>query len=503
MLALYAQRSRLLFTRCSVPRRFSATVAEAPRRDERFATVTDEDIAKFSTMLDSASIVTDESDLIGYNTDWMGRYRGHSKIVLKPRTTGEVSRIMKYCNERRIAITPQGGNTGMVGGSVPVYDEVIVNTSSLNQVISFDKNDGVVIAESGVILEKLDDYVAQFGYRIPLNLGAKGSCQIGGNLATNAGGSKMVADGPLRAAVLGLEAVLPDGRILNTLSSCRKDNTGYDIKQLFIGAEGTLGIITRAAIACVPRSSQSYTVALAVQDFQNVPNLLHLAKKNLGTSLTTFEYMDSTSIRITQQLDHIANANIPIDSNVGTCWILIESTNGDSMENFVELALDSGHAIDGVIAENESQASALWELRESMPEGIMRAGTGGAFKYDVSLPIAKFEDCVIEAGKRARNAANFGAIHAIGFGHIGDGNLHLNVAVEENNDMAHVRNALEPWIYEYVQLNNGSISAEHGLGLMKAHAIGYSKSDVAVDLMRTIKNVIDPNGICNPYKVLG
>ena len=501
MLALKAGRS-LRLVRPGLHRTLSAHVAQTPIRDERFATLTDRDMVQFSSILDSTSIVTDDADLVAYNTDWMGRYHGHSKVVLKPRTTEQVAQVMAYCNERCIAVVPQGGNTGMVGGSVPVHDEVILSMSAMNNILSFDNADGVAMVEAGVVLEKLDDHVHPHGYRVPLNLGAKGSCQIGGNLATNAGGSRMVRDGPLRAAVLGMEAVLPDGRILNALTACRKDNTGYDVKQLFIGAEGTLGIITRASIACVPRATQAHTVALAVERFECVPKLLSAAKKHLGNSLAAFEYMDANSIRITQQLDHIASASIPVDHQVGTCWLLIEATNEEYMENFVEHALECGDAVDGVVAENETQANALWELRESMSEGIMRAGTGGVLKYDISLPIAKFEDCVTKTAERARNAAVIGETHVIGFGHIGDGNLHLNVGIGERKDTENVRAALEPWVYEYVQLQKGSISAEHGLGLMKAYAIGYSKSDVAVDLMRTIKNAVDPNGICNPYKVL-
>lgn len=470
--------------------------AVAGTRDDRFATLTDDDVAHFRKVLGDASVITDASELEPYNADWMGRYKGRSMIALKPRSTEDVAAIMTHCNQRRLAVVPQGGNTGLVGGSVPVHDEVILSLSAMKQVESFDTADGVAVVQAGVILETLDAHVRPHGYRAPLDLGAKGSCHVGGNVATNAGGSRMVRDGPLRAAVLGLEAVLPDGRILDALTTLRKDNTGYDVKQLFIGSEGTLGIITRIALTCAPRSSTCHTVALAIEDFRQVAGLLQASKAHLGTALHAYEYMDSASVRLAKKtLSHVEN--VPLDPDAANCFLLIDAADSNSLEQFVEHAFESSAAVDGVIAENDTQAAALWELRESMSEAVVRAGKAGTLKYDVSLPINMFEDAVSQARERVGEGAE-----VVGWGHIGDGNLHLNVAIEDGGNLEAAKSALEPWIYEYVSSHRGSVSAEHGIGQMKAHALRYSKSDVAVDLMRSIKQSLDPNGICNPYKVL-
>lgn len=483
-----------------------SAIASAPAahlRDDRFSSVTDSDLAHFRDILSPSGVVTDADSLLALNSDWMGRYHGRSSVALHPRTTAEVSAILTHCHARRLAVVPQGGNTGLVGGSVPVHDEILLCLSKMNDIESFDADAGVAVAGAGVVLEALDAHVAAHGFRVPLDLGAKGSCQIGGNVATNAGGSRFLRYGSLRASVLGLEAVLPDGRVLDVLTTLRKDNTGYDVKQLLIGSEGTLGVITRLAVACPPRSAAVDVVALQVDAFHHVPELLRLAKQRLGETLSAYEYMDAGSVDLAlKTLDHVSS---PLEPEGATGYVLIECAGSDGVHNrrkldkFVEDAFESGAAFNGVVAENETQAAALWELRESFSEAIARAGKAGTLKYDISLPISVFNEAIVTARERI---AHVPQATAVGYGHIGDGNLHLNVVVGEGGDVDAVKAAMEPWVYEFVQKHRGSVSAEHGLGQMKAHAIGYSKGEVAVDVMRAVKNVLDERGICNPYKVL-
>jgi FAD/FMN-containing dehydrogenase len=473
-------------------------------RDCRFSELTNADLAYFKTLLGPAGVITDAEDLRPYNADWMGRYLGSSSVALRPRDTAAVSSIMRYCNERRLAVVPQGGNTGLVGGSIPVFDEVILSLSAMNRILSFDDTAGVVTAEAGVVLENLDLYVGARGYRVPLDLGAKGSCQIGGNVATNAGGSRFLRYGSLRGSVLGLEAVLPDGSVMDTLTSLKKDNTGYDLKQLHIGGEGTLGVITRVSIACPIKSCSINTAVVKLETFDQVRKLLRLAKERLGEILSAYEFMDAQSVRMAvAELSHVSNPMDLADDET-CCFVLIESSGSDmehdrvKLDRFIEEAFESGLVTDGVVAESATQTDALWQLRESLPEAVAKAGSGGGtLKYDVSLPLCDFYDIVEDARTRLDGLAD-----VVGWGHIGDGNLHLNVSVRDKANVVAAKAAMEPWLYKWVSSRRGSVSAEHGLGQMKASAIGYSKSPVAINMMRLIKTGIDPNGISNPYKVL-
>lgn len=478
-------------------------------RDPRFKSITAADIDHFKSLLGPSAVITNHEDLKPFNADWMNRYKGTSAVALKPKTTHQVSQIMAYCHQNRIPVVPQGGNTGLVGGSVPVFDEVILSLAAMNQIHSIDSS-GVVIAQAGVILEALDLYVAEAGYRVPLDLGAKGSCQIGGNVATNAGGSRFIRYGSLRGTVLGLEAVLPDGTILDTLTTLRKDNTGYDLKQLMIGAEGTLGVITRLALACPIKSPNVDTVVVKVDNFETVAPLLLMAKRKLGEILSAYEFMDSQSVNLaTAHLSHVSDPMPTEDeqptSPPGSGMVLIECAgsnadhNRQKLDDFLELAFEEGLVSNGVIAESETQSGALWELRESLPEAVQKAGTAGTLKYDLSLPLEAFYEAVIGARKRV---SDIEGVHVVSWGHIGDGNLHLNISMSDKETVGQVKDRLEPWVYEFVSEHRGSVSAEHGLGVMKAAAIGYSKSDVAVGVMRKLKKVLDEHGICNPYKVL-
>jgi len=479
---------------------------------------TDADIAAFRAMLPTpGSVVTDADALAPHNTDWMGRFTGTSRVLLKPRSTAEVSAVLRHCHAHGIPLVPQGGNTGLVGGSVPVADEVILSLSGMAAIESFDASSGVVTAQAGVVLEALDAYVGERGHRVPLDLGAKGSCQIGGNVATNAGGSRYVRYGSLRASVLGVEAVLPTGEVLEGLTALRKDNTGYDLKQLMIGGEGTLGVITRVALACPPLASAVHVTLLKVGTFADAVALLAAAKGQLAEILSAFEFMDADAVRLA--VTHLSHVRDPLGgadgdggdggggdaagATGGPFYVLIETAGSseahdrEKLDAFLEASMASELVTDGVVAESAGQAAAFWELRESLPEAVGKAGDK-TFKYDVSLPMDAFYALVDEA--RARLAAAGADADVVGWGHMGDGNLHLNVAAR--GDVAAVAAALEPWVYERVAASRGSVSAEHGLGVMKAGAIGYSKDAVSVGVMRAIKALFDPKGILNPLKML-
>lgn len=483
------------------------TYADKVKRDERYKRLESSDIDKFKSILqDDNAILQEASDLEFYNEDWMRKYRGQSQLVLKPKTTEQVSQIIKYCNEQKLAVVPQGGNTGLVGGSIPVFDEIILSLASMNKIRSFDPVSGNLKCDAGLILENADNFLAENGYIFPLDLGAKGSCHVGGVVATNAGGLRLLRYGSLHGSVLGLEAVLPDGTIYDSMHSLRKDNTGYDLKQLFIGSEGTIGIITGVSILC-PARPQVFNVAfLAVNSFEAVQKVFVGARKELSEILSAFEFMDGRSQALAER--HLG-ADHPIESGKYPFYILIETSGSskehddEKLETFLGNAMEEGLVDDGIIAQDETQLKNLWAWREQVPEASTIGG--GVYKYDVSLPLKDLYG-LVEAvnerldveGLRDTEDSSKPVVDAIGYGHLGDGNLHLNVAVREYSKV--VENVLEPFVYEWISSKNGSISAEHGLGFQKKNYIGYSKSDTEIAMIKQIKNHYDPSGILNPYK---
>ncbi|XXZ99127.1 D-lactate ferricytochrome c oxidoreductase [Meyerozyma guilliermondii] len=483
------------------------TYSDKVKRDERYKKLDNADIEKFKAILqDENSLLQDAGDLEFFNEDWMRKYRGQSKLVLKPKTTEQVSEIIKYCNEQKLAVVPQGGNTGLVGGSIPVFDEIILSLASMNKIRSFDPVSGNLKCDAGVILENADNFLAEKGYIFPLDLGAKGSCHVGGVVATNAGGLRLLRYGSLHGSVLGLEAVLPDGTIYNSMHSLRKDNTGYDLKQLFIGSEGTIGIITGVSILC-PARPQVFNVAfLAVNSFEAVQKVFVGARKELSEILSAFEFMDGNSQALAER--HLGTDH-PIESGKYPFYILIETSGSskehddEKLETFLGNAMEEGLVEDGIIAQDETQLKNLWAWREQVPEASTIGG--GVYKYDVSLPLKDLYGLVeavnekLDAqGLRDPEDESKPVVDAIGYGHLGDGNLHLNVAVREYSKV--VENALEPFVYEWISSKKGSISAEHGLGFQKKNYIGYSKNDTEVAMIKQIKRHYDPNGILNPYK---
>ncbi|XP_038896946.1 D-2-hydroxyglutarate dehydrogenase, mitochondrial isoform X2 [Benincasa hispida] len=461
-------------------RRFTS-LSSVVQRNPSFSRLNSDDIDFFRSILGEKNVVQDEDRLLDANTDWLRKYRGTSKLLLQPRSTEEVSQILKYCNSRDLPVVPQGGNTGLVGGSVPVFDEV----------------SGILVCEAGGILENLSSFLDSQGFIMPLDLGAKGSCQIGGNVSTNAGGLRLVRYGSLHGSVLGLEVVLADGSVLDMLGTLRKDNTGYDLKHLFIGSEGTLGIITKISILTPPKLPATNVAFLGCKDYSSCQKLLVDAKRKLGEILSAFEFLDNMSMDLV--LNHLEGIRNPLPPTMHNFYVLIETTGTDEsydkekLEAFLLSSMEGGLISDGVLAQDINQISSFWHIREGIPEALMKAGA--VYKYDLSLPVEKMYDLVEAMRTRLGNSAK-----VIGYGHLGDGNLHLNISTPQYDDAVFAQ--IEPFVYEWTSNHRGSISAEHGLGLMKANKIFYTKSSETVQIMASIKKLLDPRGILNPYKVL-
>ena len=435
-------------------------------------------------------------DLEPFNSDWMRKYRGHTKLVVRPESTADVSNVLRYCNDNNLAVVPQGGNTGLVGGSVPVYDEIVVSLSRMNSIRSFDEVSGTLVADAGCILEVIDKFLAGKNHIFPLDLGAKGSCQIGGNVATNAGGLRLLRYGSLHGNVLGLEAVLPDGTVMDDLSKLRKNNTGYDIKQLFIGGEGTIGIITGISILCPQRSKAGNVAFFGLGDFGKVQKAFRVAKSQLSEILSAFELMDGQSQDIVRT---VTGKKHPLE-NSHPFYCLIETSGSNSehdsekLEKFLEHVMDEGIVSDGVLAQDERQILSLWSWREGIPECL--GHWGGVYKYDLSIPLQELYRLVEDTRDRLTSAGLVGneehhpVVGVVGYGHMGDSNLHLNVATRRFDKQ--VERLLEPFVYDWIAKRNGSISAEHGLGLAKKAFIGYSRNETMIRLMKDIKHLYDP-----------
>ncbi|XP_064611962.1 D-2-hydroxyglutarate dehydrogenase, mitochondrial-like [Liolophura sinensis] len=459
-----------------------------------YTAVTDKHIAFFEGLL-PGRVISDVRDLDGYNTDWLKTCRGASQLLLRPKTTEEVSQILRYCNENQLAVVPQGGNTGLVGGSVPVFDEIIISTQLMNKVFSVDEISGTLVCQSGCILGNLETLINEHDLTMPLDLGAKGSCHIGGNLATNAGGIRLLRFGSLHGNVLGLEAVLPNGDVLDSLTTLRKDNTGYDVKQMFIGSEGTLGIITAVSILCAQKPSSVNVAFVGCEDFPTVLKVLQRSKENLAEILSAFEFIDRQCMALTERNLNLTN---PITDN--KFYALIETSGSnpnhdeEKLNHFLETLMEDGIVRDGTLATETSKVQAIWGLRERLAEALMHDGY--CYKYDVSLPLSHFYELVEVMRERLGDKA----VSVVGYGHVGDCNLHFNATTREFDE--EVMGLIEPFIYDWVAEHKGSISAEHGLGFKKKDFIYHSKSKAAVQLMKDMKRLLDPNGILNPYKTL-
>jgi (R)-2-hydroxyglutarate---pyruvate transhydrogenase len=470
------------------------------QRTSTFSRLTPSDLTFFRAALGpdaDASILSDPEDLIPFNSDWMHKYTGQTSLVLRPSTPHQLSQILSHCNARKLAVVPQGGNTGLVGGSVPVFDEIVISTQRMNSIRSFDPITGVLIVDAGVVLETADSFLKEKGYIFPLDLGAKGSCHIGGNVSTNAGGLRLLRYGSLHGSVLGVEAVLPDGTVVDDLSALRKNNTGYDLKQLFIGAEGTLGIVTAVSVLC-PMRSQAVNVAyLGLGTFEAALEAFVAAKRQLGEILSAFEFMDGRTQKIVKDAKKREKGVLEGEHEF-YCLIETSGSNQDAdyerMEAFLAGLMEKGIIEDGTVAQDETQIKDLWTWREGITENLGQ--WGGVYKYDFSIPLPKFYKMVEDTREHLTKAGLVGdtdeypVVDVMGYGHMGDGNLHLNVPTRGFNKK--VENALEPFVYEMVKAEKGSISAEHGLGFAKKPFIGYSRSDSMISLMKRVKSVFDP-----------
>lgn len=473
------------------------------KRDARFSQLTEDHVKHFKSLLGSDAAILDaitneavKDDLEPFNCDWMKKYRGHCRLVLKPGSTEEVSKVLKYCNDNMLAVVPQGGNTGLVGGSVPVFDEIVINMSRMNQVRSFDEVSGVLTADAGAVLEVVDNYLAERGYIFPLDLAAKGSCHIGGNVATNAGGLRLLRYGSLHGSVLGVEAVLPDGTVVDDLFKLRKNNTGYDIKQLFIGAEGTIGIITGVSVHCPQRSKAVNVAFFGLESYERVQQAFREAKGQLSEILSAFELMDNQSQVLVRK---VTKNNFPLEKEYPFyCLVETSGSNADhdseKLEAFLEDVMGKEVVSDGVVAQDETQLKSLWGWREGISEAS--GAFGGVYKYDVSIPLKSLYRLVEDVKAKIQAAGLIGetdeypVVDVVGYGHMGDSNLHLNVCVRRYDKK--VEKILEPYVFEWIKEHEGSISAEHGLGLAKKKFIGYSRSDTMIGLMKQIKNLYDP-----------
>ncbi|KAL5254610.1 hypothetical protein ACHWQZ_G014149 [Mnemiopsis leidyi] len=460
-----------------------------------FNRITDEDVNRFTGIVGETGIKTEELD--HYNTDWLNTVSGFTELVISPKSVEEVAAVLRHCNERRLAVVPQGGNTGLVGGSNPVFDEIVLSLERLNNISHIDPYAGIVECEAGVILQNLSDKVGEHGYTVPLDLGARGSCFIGGNLATHAGGLRVVRYGQLRGSVLGMRVVLPDGQILDGRSNMRKDNTGYDIKQLFIGSEGTLGVITDVSLL-LPQSPVSVNMALLGCDsFDDVIKCYRLSRQCLGEIVSACEFMDSLCMTSVNDILGLAS---PLE-NSHKFYYLVETSgmnmdhDMEKLETCIEKVFESGCATDGVMAASKDQARHMMSLRENIAPALKAVGFN--YKYDVSLPIQHMYSLVEQIRNKIRLTE--GAF-SVGYGHLGDNNLHLNVITPHYS--AQALSLIEPFVYEEVSRLKGSISAEHGMGLKKANYLRYSKDPSMIAMMRSLKDVFDPNGIMNPYKLL-
>ncbi|WP_139484928.1 FAD-binding oxidoreductase [Bradyrhizobium ivorense] len=460
-------------------------------------------IEKFRAIVGAKYAVTDAADIEPYVTEERDLFHGRSPLVLRPGSTAEVAAICKLASEHRIALVPQGGNTGLVGGQTPHNGEVVVSLRRLDKIRDIDVESNTMTCEAGVVLQIAQQKAAEVDRLFPLSLGAEGSCTIGGNLSTNAGGTAALAYGVAREMAIGLEVVLADGRVLNALSKLKKDNTGYDLRNLFIGAEGTLGIITAATLKLFPRPRAIETAYVGLKSPAAALKLLSISRNEAAGALTSFELL--ADIAVDFSIRHGIDIRDPLTSK-HPWYVLMELSSSrddarDTLEAILAQGMEDGIVDDAVIAANLSQRQAFWKLRDEM--SAAQKPEGGSIKHDISVPVAAVPAFIEEA-----NAAVVKLIpgsRPVPFGHLGDGNIHYNVSQPVGANAAdflarwHDVNAV---VFEIVLRLGGSISAEHGIGVLKRDELPDVKDKVAIELMRSVKAMLDPLGIMNPGKVL-
>ena len=455
-----------------------------------------------------ATNVLCDGDLSAYTQDWRKRAKGKALAVVRPGTTAEVADVVKTCAAARVSLVPQGGNTGLAVGSVPDESgtQVVLSLQRMNAVRQVDAANLTITVEAGCILQSLQEAAQKAGFLFPLSLAAEGSCTIGGNLATNAGGTQVVRYGNARDLCLGLEVVTAQGEIWHGLSGLRKDNTGYDLRDLFVGSEGTLGVITAATLKLYPQPAARLTAWAAVPSMKDAVTLLGLAHRHLGAGLTGFEVMGQFALSLVDK--HFAQLRVPLFRDAPWC-VLLENSDHESeshareqFERLLEAAFDQGCVSDAVVAENLSQAKSLWHIRESIP--LAQAEEGLNIKHDISIAVSRIPEFV--EATDALLARALPGIRLVNFGHLGDGNLHYNVQAPEGGDAAAFlrdrEEQVNALVYDSVARFDGSISAEHGVGSLKVEKLEQHKSPVALGMMRAIKQALDPQNLMNPGRVI-
>ncbi|WP_411885162.1 FAD-binding oxidoreductase [Polaromonas sp. YR568] len=452
--------------------------------------------------------VLTEGDLTTWVQDWRKRETGKALAVVRPGSTQEVAAVVKACAAARVSIVPQGGNTGMVVGSTPDASgtQVVLSLTRMNKVRTLDAGNLTITVDAGCVLQNLQEACEKAGFLFPLSLASEGSCTIGGNLGTNAGGTQVVRYGNTRDLCLGLEVVNAQGEIWDGLTGLRKDNTGYDLRHLFIGSEGTLGVITGATMKLYPMPKSQLTAFAAVPTLEAAVQLLGLAHEHLGSGLTGFEVMGQFALGLVAK--HFPQQRVPFWQEHPWCVVLENSDNEseaharECFERLLEAAMEAGCVADAVVAESMAQAHALWHIRESIP--MAQAEEGLNIKHDISINVSRIPEFVQETN--ALLLARFPGARMVVYGHLGDGNLHYNVQAPENQDQARFLNEQEApmnaLVYEAVDRYRGSISAEHGVGSLKVDSLPKHKSPVALDMMRAIKQGLDPLNLMNPGRVL-
>ncbi len=449
------------------------------------------------------------TDLSAWELDWRKRIRGRALAVVRPGNTAEVAAVVKACAAAGAAIVPQGGNTGLVVGGVPdnTGTQIVLSLGRMHAVRAIDPANLTITVEAGCVLQNLQAAAEAAGFLFPLSLGAEGSCTIGGNLGTNAGGTQVLRYGNTRELCLGLEVVTAQGDIWHGLSGLRKDNTGYDLRNLMIGSEGTLGVITAATMKLYPQPAAQLTAWAAVPSMQAAVELLGLAQQRLGPGLTGFEVMGQFALSLVDT--HYPQLRVPLWQETPWC-VLLENSDSENeaharsqFEALLEAALNAGCVSDAVVAENLTQARGLWHIRESIT--LAQADEGLNIKHDISIPVSRIPDFVAETD--ALLAHHIPGVRMVDFGHLGDGNLHYNVQAPQGADgnafLRDYEDQVNTLVFDQVKRFDGSISAEHGVGELKVGKLPLYKDPTALAMMRAVKQALDPQNIMNPGRVLG
>ncbi len=453
--------------------------------------------------VDAQGVITGD-DQAPYLTEWRGRWQGDTPLLLSPANTQQLADVMAYAHAHHLAVVPQGGNTGLVGGQVPA-GEILITLKRLRQIRDVSPQDFAMTLEAGVTLAEAQEVAAKHDRLFPLSIGSEGSCQVGGILSTNAGGVHVIRYGNARDLCLGLEVVLPDGRVWDGLNALRKNNTGYDLKHLFIGGEGTLGFITAAVLKLHPRPSETLMSFLAVPNAESAVELLSFVQGKSGGQIAAFELMSAATVDLV--LKQFPELRRPVEADA-PFFALVELTSGrpgelsDMAQTLLEDALEAGLISDGTVAQSGTQSDELWRIRHNASEAMKRDGMF-CVKCDVSVPIRQVPSFLAEADRVVEDAAP--GARVIAFGHMGDGNIHYDIlGPEDGDDQAWRARAgeMERLVHDVVIAHEGSISAEHGIGKLKRDELAERKSDVEMDLMRRIKASLDPHGIMNPGKLL-